>query len=463
MCRFTFLLLLCVLSVVVAKGQVTPLAITNPIEREIKGGESHLYQLTLAAGECVVLGLDANKAHVICEAWVEKDKILAGGELEKATKKFWLVAEHATTYFLRITQDTQTYPQPYRLCIAEQRPATEADRNIVQAQSDQLQAIIFYGLANEDSHRQAASYSRKAAERWEAAGSTIDAAVNYNLLGLSLQRLDEISTATQAYEQALQRFKALGNRELEANTINNLAGLLLRAGEPQQALNYLSSIQVTEDQRIPVLQVGRAFVFSGIAYRLLGDLTQARSFLELGLQFIRTPEKNVYTLNAEARALLELGQICLSLGDHSQAQAHLRQSLVVLKENDSLFRMLSGHVRRVIGDVHFSRGEYQQAQEVYRETLTNFQQVGSPFHRASIRNDLGATALVFGRDKEAQEWYAEALALGETIHNVPVESIARVGLARVEQLRGDFAAALTQVEQALQLVESQRAQIVSPD
>lgn len=441
------------------------LILGQPLERSLSGGETQRYQVSLAAGECAVVELDTGEAHVYWRVWPPEGNQLAGGDLEKATQKIWLFAEHATTYFLEATPASSKAPaRQYRLRLTEQRPATDADRNIFEAEVHQQQAVSFYGQNDESSLRQAVAHGQAAAARWDAAGHLGDAATSYNLLGMSLLRVDEITAATQAFEQALKRFQTLGNRSQAAKVTNNLSAMLIRVGEAQRALDYLSA---TLDEHGPppsLLENARAHVLAGIAYKLLGDLTKARSLLERGWQLVSSEkEPDFYFQSAEGQALYELGRTCCGLGDYGQALAYLRQALVVAQGNDYLFRVEGCKIRRAMGDVYFSLGDYPQAQALYREALTALQEVGGSFHRAAIRNDLGATALALGKPAEAREWYAEALALSESLNNVTTVLPAQVGLARAAQLVGDTAGALARIEQALRLIESQRASIVSPD
>ncbi|MFN7945548.1 MAG: CHAT domain-containing tetratricopeptide repeat protein [Blastocatellia bacterium] len=450
-----------------AQGLTANVSVLTPgltLERAIKGGETHQYQITLAAGECVILEVDAAATQVVWEVRGETDRMLMDGEM-KNSPRLWLVADQVTTYQLKILPHSpQASAQLYRLRVAEQRPATEADRNLFYAQDSLQRAIHFYGHEDENSLRQAAANARAAAERWDAAGFLRDAAIAYNLQAMSLQRLDDITASLSTYQQALQRFRTIGDQREEANTMNNLAGLLLRVGEAQQALDTLDKLLVARDEIIPALQIGRAHIFAASAYRRLGDLTKARSFLETALQITRSKRGgSYYSMNAEGQALYELGRTCRELGDYRQALAVLQEWFTVIGGNEYLLRVESCKIRKAMADVYFSRGEYEQAQEQYREALAAFQQVGSPFHRAAIRNDLGATALALGRINEARGWYDEALAQGEALANVTVTLPAQIGLARVARRQGDDATALARIEQAVQLIESQRARIVSPD
>ncbi len=464
MYRIAGLVLLCILGAAPTQGQVTPILTNNPIERPIKGGESHLYQLTLAAGECATLEMTVGEAHVFWEAWIEKDNILVSGDPEKSPR-LWLVTERDTTYFLRITPfSPQALARRYRLRVAEQRPATESDRNRFQAAVSHQQAVNLNGRDDADSLRQAVEHCRAAATRWQSVGEVMNTASAYNLMGLSLTRLDEITDAVQAFEQALTRFRALGFRGKEISLLNNLAGLLLRAGEAQQAINCYGAFPYSQGEAEYPVQVGRAHMLIANAYRMLGDLTKARAFHESGLALIRRErEPDFYTQQHEAQALYELGRTCRLLGDYQQAFAYLNQALEVARGHPYLARVESSKIYQAMGEIHFSRGEYGRAQELYRQVLTAFQEFGGTFHQAQIRNDLGATALKVGDNDAAREWYSQALALGATIQNVLVESTARMGLARVEQLRGNLPAALRHIEQAWRQIESQRGKIVAPD
>ena len=105
-----------------------------------------------------------------------------------------------------------------------------------------------------------------------------------NNLALVLERLDP-AKARELYEHSLAIVRGTGNRQGEVTTMNNLAFLDLRAGNPTSALersrNALSLAAGDEQSESSVRQA------MGIAHRKLGDLEASRRELETALALAR--------------------------------------------------------------------------------------------------------------------------------------------------------------------------------
>src|SRR5262249_56050278 len=104
------------------------------IEREIAGGESHAYKLTLASGQYARVIVDQRGIDVAVtvfgsdgEKFIESD-VAEIGEAEDVS----LVADVAATFQLEVQASMKTAPRGrYEIKIKEWRAATERDRNRV--------------------------------------------------------------------------------------------------------------------------------------------------------------------------------------------------------------------------------------------------------------------------------------------------------------------------------------------
>src|SRR5262249_53613714 len=144
-------------------GRIRRLEPGQSIEREIAGGESHAYQLTLASGQYARVIVDQRGIDVAVTVYgTDGEKIIESdvaeiGEAEEVS----LVADVAANFQLEVQAPGKTAPKGrYEIKIKEWRAATERDRNRVAAEKAVAEAIRLY-------NRQTADSLRKAIEKFQ--------------------------------------------------------------------------------------------------------------------------------------------------------------------------------------------------------------------------------------------------------------------------------------------------------
>ncbi len=106
-----------------------------------------------------------------------------------------------------------------------------------------------------------------------------------------------------------------------------------------------------------------------------------------------------------------------------------------------------------IGLVHDRRGDWELAEASFAEALALVGD-GEPELRARITADRSLTAQRLGRDADAAELAAAALALAREAGDVPAEAQAHNILGMLAARLGDGTAALTELERSLALAEA---------
>ncbi|VXD11466.1 hypothetical protein PL9631_1030054 [Planktothrix paucivesiculata PCC 9631] len=155
----------------------------------------------------------------------------------------------------------------------------------------------------------------------------------YSSLGEKQQALDY-------YNQALPLLRAVGNRGGEANTLNNIGYVYDSLGEKQQALDYYNqalplSRGVGEATTLnPLLRVvGNRGVEAttlnniGLVYDSLGEKQKALEYLNQALPLFRA----VGDRGGEATTLNNIGLVYDSLGEKQQALDYYNQALPLLR------------------------------------------------------------------------------------------------------------------------------------
>lgn len=248
-----------------------------------------------------------------------------------------------------------------------------------------------------------------------------------------------------------------------------LAGALVLAAvfavlawQASQARDAARAAQVRAELELQSERQTREFLIS--VFRLAdanearGQQITVREVLDRAVERIDRAEFNRPAIRS--RFLATLGQAYASLGLNRRGSELLRQSIGVLGETglDAEVRRQRVGSRIVLANILFDMGEYDEA----LDALSDLQQSADPLdavQRANAANVRGDLLTYLERDAEAAAAYREATAALQDPGDVdPVlvdEARARTrnGLATLALFAGDAAAAFSQYQDAVQLLE----------
>jgi CHAT domain-containing protein/tetratricopeptide (TPR) repeat protein len=241
--------------------------------------------------------------------------------------------------------------------------------------------------------------------------------VIHSNIGTAYDALGDKQKAIDHFERSLKLFRETGLGDGASATLNNLGLLYSSIGYSATALRrYEQALGIAQKQKD---RRGEATTLNNMAntYLRLGERQKALRFHRQALPLRRVAREP----KGLATTLANIGNVYIALGQYSKALDYLNEALLMKKESaDSqgeavvLFRM---------GLAYASMGDAQKAMDHYRRSL--------PVARSA--NDRGT------------------------------ESAAHYGLARVNLKLGNPAEALADIETALEIVESLRGKIPSPE
>ncbi|MBI3950644.1 MAG: CHAT domain-containing protein [Acidobacteria bacterium] len=429
----------------------------TPIERELKGGETHSYRVTLAAGQYLHAVVNQHGIDVVVtvfgpdgQTMTEVDSFNSSQGPEPVT----VVAEASGDYrldvrvneFWRQEEETvrkQTASGRYAVWIEERREATPEDRTCLAAKTALAEGLRLRAQWTAESFR-------RSIERWE---------------------------------EALPLFRALGDRHEEAETLRLIGWAYGRLGEPQKALEYLGEAlplwRAVGERRADSLEheefiakcqpapltgpvgnrQGEAETLYRIAevYSELGEHQKALDFLTQALALYRAMEnRNRY---AEANALRKTGEVYWLLGEPEKALESLGQAL-------PLYRALHYYAGEAwtltnIGEVYHFLGDDVKALDFHHRALS-LAHGEARYPEAAALHNIGLVYASLGDKQKAIEYYGQALARYRVLGDRNGEAATLAGIARVECDWGNLIEARAQIEAALNITESQRTKVVSP-
>ncbi|HEX5732524.1 MAG TPA: CHAT domain-containing tetratricopeptide repeat protein [Blastocatellia bacterium] len=485
-------------------GQVNKavdLEIGKPIERELKGGEAHTYQVSLSLNQFLRVTVNQRGIDVAVNLFgpdgkqiveVNSTGVTLGQEAVSA------ISDAAGSYRLEVRlPDKGALAGRYEIKIEELRPAIPQD-------SVRIAAERVFGQAEKLRSQGTAESLRKAIPKYEEAlplfrsvsdrrgesatlhntgyvyrllgemqkaldsyyqalpvrrsvGDRIGEASTLTNIGLIYDSLGEKQKALDYYNQALPISRSTGDRAGEATALNNMGGTYNILGEKQKALDYYNqalpiwlSIGDRRGEAITLNNIGRV-------YDSLGEKQKALDHYNRSLPIRRS----IGDRRGEATALNNIGFIYRTLGEMQKALEYFDQALLISRSTGD--RAGEATALNNMGGTYNILGEKQKALDYYNQTLPLIRSTGDRRGEAITLNNIGRVYNSQGETQKAHDFYTQSLSLSRAVRELNIEAESLYEIARIKLNQGDFLQARSNIEPALQNVESLRVKVASPE
>ncbi len=283
------------------------------------------------------------------------------------------------------------------------------------------------------------------------------AAFALNNVGRVYDILGEPDQALDRYRQARGSMRATGDRAGEARTLNYIGLLHQELGDNQEALaDFGAALEVFRslDNRR-----WQAFVLhnTGLVYQGLGERERAASAYEEALRLRR----EVGDRAEEAATLTNLGLVFSDLGRSREALECHQRALGLRREigdrwGEGVALTQLGRAALALGDTASARSDFDRAIELLRAA-------GSRADEGEALRNRGEMDLSSGQPARALESLEEALGLERAAGHRYREAQMELGIARAKRALGHLEEARTHSGAALEIVETLRTRIGSPD
>jgi CHAT domain-containing protein len=276
-------------------------------------------------------------------------------------------------------------------------------------------------------------------------------------LGWYYSTLGEPEKALRSFTEGLSLARLVNDPGVETTALIALCNIKRRVGNHQEALeSYQAAQKIAE--RIGD-QTSQATILGGLGstHFAMGDKRQALKYIGEATQLMERHGKKWGT----AEGKLELGRIHHSLGENDAALESLAEALSLFKSLE--MRRLESAALRAIGLVHESLGDTAKALESHLAALKLTKPGEDQREEAYTLTNIGRIYEALKDYERASRYYARALPLSQRSDDPEGETLVRYNLAHLERDRGNLGEARRQVEAALEIIESQRANVSSPD
>jgi CHAT domain-containing protein/tetratricopeptide (TPR) repeat protein len=470
-----------------------------PVERELKGGESHAYSISLAAGQFL---------HALVEQkGIDVEVVLSGPDgrqlsVADSPNDLWgpepitLVAEAAGVYRVSVrSRNAKAAPGRYEIRPYVLREATDADRQHAAAEKLFEEGRTLRSKQTAAERRAAIEKFEQAIPLYRAAGETYRAALARLSVGFALAQVNEPRAALTHFDETLALARDLGDRRLEAAVETFLGGMYDLIGDPRGALDHhsrafalaretgnsfteanalndigaiyfnLADWQKALDYFSQALQLfrpsgyrqqeGAALRNIGVAYSMLGAPEEGLRYMEEALALYRAAGDR----NGEALSLSLIGNAHYRMGDARLALDFYGQALKIQQELKNSAR--EGDTLDRMGVAYAASGETGKALEQHLRALPLLHAAGNPRREALAVTNLGDTYNLQGQPEKALEQFNRALPMLREVGDLNGVGLVLEGIARAERALGNMQAARAHAEEAIASVERVRARVTS--
>lgn len=456
------LLLIVILSAVVAHAQVAPeqktLSPGQPVENEIAGGELHLYQVRLTAGQFMRVvaeqkGIGVTLLFASPDGKVVEVNLTAAGGLESFSTEAAASGDHRLT--VRAGGSAAT-AGAYQLRLEVKPAATATDRQRIAAERWMLEASELRRNGGQTAE-QSIDKLQQALSVWRELGDKHWAAWCLYGIGLGNYDLSRYELAIEYNEQALAIHREVNSRAGEAQALNNLGLVLQSLGRYEMAVAHyepaLSMYRELKDRN----NEGGALNNLGIVYEVTGQPEKAIEYFKDAIALHR----EVSDRGGEGVMLNNIGISYKNLGRYEEAIGYYEQALAISRETKD--RTNQGRALNNLGIAYRDLGFHDQAIASFEQALTIQREVKNRASEARALDNLGISHERLGLYDKAISFSEQALAIRREVKDRPGLAISLNSLARAELSRGNLPAARTYVEESLMISESLRSDLLSPN
>src|SRR5271168_1676745 len=218
-----------------------PLEPGKPLERELKGGEKHTYEIRAQSGQFLHAVVEQFGIDVALILFSPDGKPIASMDSPNGNfgpEKISTIAVASGIYRLEVASGSKNVPAGrYRVTVDPIRMPSDKDRARVIAERTFFEATLLFEEASINSLHAANQKYSAALALWRAAGDEYEEALTQDLIGYTWINFAENQKALEDCTRALALFRALGDWSGQEQALDCIGSAYNNLGEPQNALD----------------------------------------------------------------------------------------------------------------------------------------------------------------------------------------------------------------------------------
>ncbi|MEK7725344.1 MAG: CHAT domain-containing tetratricopeptide repeat protein [Acidobacteriota bacterium] len=390
------------------------LNLSQPVEREIKDKESHLYSVQIPANQTAVFEVDQKGVDIGGSIYKGDAKDIYF-EFETPSGNFikdihLLTADETATYKLELfINSNDSKSGNYVIKLAEIRPTTAQDLEMTKATAEIRKLFL---------------ESKTLRDKGTAEGRK-----------LGIEKLQQIIPLSRIAK----------DKSWEMQSLELIATTLTRLGESRKALEFFNSaLKIAEELNFKKKQ---AYILTTLGY--------AHYTLVEGKNAIVNHEKSLLIAReikdreGEGSALNNLALVYRFSGEYDKALENLEQSLVVYRELKD--RVTEAIVLINFGLVYSDQREKTKALAKYEEGIAIFREFDKQEEIAAVNQAIGVLYINFGDARTSVKYYLEALTVAVKSGDRAREATSLYTIATAYDRLGEFEKALESYQKAIKI------------
>jgi two-component system NarL family sensor kinase len=269
---------------------------------------------------------------------------------------------------------------------------------------------------------------------------------SYTILGNISYRKGKLGEAQRFHKKSLIVAIALGETNLRAKALSNLATLLSQLGQYDSAGTMLNEIFQLHnvDEEIIIASYGRM----GLNHKRQQQYDKAIVFY---IKSLSLSQKRNDSLSS-ARTLANIGNIYMEQDEPTRALEHYRQALSLL---DSTKHALSiSGISVFAADAHQKLKEYDKAEEILKRSLTLIRKLNLPASEAYALESMGILHFSRGQWHESISAFNDALKIQRSLDSWSALESILIQVAECYIRVRQFDKAQTALDESLQIARA---------
>jgi CHAT domain-containing protein/tetratricopeptide (TPR) repeat protein len=417
--------------VVWLSGQAGPatLRMGAPIERELGAAETHVYHVSLQAGDYlrVAIEREAIGADVLVHGpdgrLILSSSQHPGVRPDRPVIVASLTGDHRITIAGQAAAPDSKNRGRYRIGIEELRPAEPNDRSLAEAERTYSEGLTLGGTDTAESLQAGRALLRESIAHWQAAGDRAGEAYARHCLARFEGILGEPRRAIEDLRAALAIFREVGDRKAELDTLGTLGTQLYAAGEYREAARELEALLAMHRERQDLPGVATTLSDLGAVSFGLAEPLKAVEYNDAAARIWRDTNVRSY----EAVALSNAGTIYRDLGEYQRAFDNFRAALALRRAAGD--RRGEAITLQHLASLQHALGRFPDALDLSRQALRLHRLVGSRLREGQTLLAMARTEQALGRAANALSHAQGAAAIFKAAGNAALEGQALVQVA----------------------------------
>jgi CHAT domain-containing protein/tetratricopeptide (TPR) repeat protein len=419
------------------------LEVSKPIERELKGGELHNYQIKVESQQFVNVAVDQRGVDVVVTLFDPRGRKISEVDSPNGSRglePLWCLTESSGSYKIEVRSLEKGAPAGrYEISLKELRPSTPDDKFFIAAKASIAEGQLLVSQRKEES-------TLKAIQKVDAATILYRQMVDKKARANGLMQTARIYRGLGKESEARAIFLETANLFEDVDSKRDAAISFLNAGQMSpgetDALNsFIKARDLTKAVGDSLLEVS-ALIEMGKCFWNMGDFTQAIESFQESLTI--SQEKNYQ--EKIAAALDNIGSAYTSQYNFVKAlDAHQRS--LALSQSLGLKNNIPGTLLN-IGNVYEGQRNQQQALEYFQKALTEFEEMRAPVGIGYATSNIGNVYLDLGEYDKALEYFLKAKDQKAKFLKDDPYSFFNIGL--VYKAQGKYKEALDSLQKCLE-------------